>query len=63
MLKDAQESMIEFRWEEDNFEYPTVRGLIVFLYGGTLEQCIEKARKEFNLGEEWRIVKFEDAES
>lgn len=55
-----QESRLEFeRKEPEDSDYPVARGLVVFQYGGTLEECIEKARAEFSLGEEWKVVEYE----
>lgn len=53
MTKRYRESEIEFRRHEDNTDYPESRGLVVYQYGGSLEDCITKARKEFNLGDDW----------
>ena len=56
-MKHYQESTIEFRRAEpDGFNYPVSRGLVVFQYGGTIEKCIEEARKTFNLGSEWEVI-------
>ena len=61
-MKHFQESEIEFRRDEaqaeasDQATYPVARGLIVHQYGGHLEECIAKARKEFKLGPEWVVV-------
>ena len=60
-MKHHQESQIEFRREDVKGEYPHSRGLIVHQYGSDLEECIEKARKEFNLDKSWKVVASEDA--
>lgn len=65
MSKHYQESEIEFRREEPEGRmprYPVARGIIVHQYGGDLEECIEKAREEFHLGKEWKVVKFDEAD-
>ena len=65
MSKHYQESEIEFRREEKSGSmpnYPVARGLIIHQYGGDLEECIEKARKEFSLGREWKVVKSQEAD-
>lgn len=63
MGKHYQESEIEFRrTPTDTSDYPETRGIIVLQYGGTLEECIEKARKEFKLGDEWEAVTAETSE-
>ena len=57
-MKHYQESEIEFRRgviDEGN-SYPTIRGIIVHQYGGTLEECIKQAREELGLGDEWRVI-------
>ncbi len=62
MSKHWQESRIEFRRMEDvKSSYPIARGVVVHQYGGSIEECIEKARKEFNLGPEWKVIKAEGA--
>jgi hypothetical protein len=62
MSKHYQESEIEFRkTSDDNSDYPETRGLVVYQYGGTIEECIAKARKEFNLDDEWEVVSTEKA--
>lgn len=60
-MKHYQESAIEFRKDPENTDYPEARGIIVYQYGGTLEECIDKARHEFKLGEEWEVVSAETA--
>ena len=67
MNKHYQESEIEFRREEGASspavpQYPVARGLVVHQYGGDLEECVEKARKEFGLGEAWKLVRSEGAD-
>jgi hypothetical protein len=59
MSKHYQESEIEFRRSDNDSDYPVARGLVVYQYGGTIEECIANARKEFNLDEEWEVVKIE----
>lgn len=62
-MKHVQESMLEFRRDEpDDAEYPVARGLIIYQYGGEMEECVKKARKEFGLGLEWIVIKFEREE-
>lgn len=61
MSRHYQESEIEFRRDSDENEYPTARGIIVHQYGGEMEECVKKARKEFNLGVEWKVIRFEEA--
>ena len=65
MSKHYQESEIEFRRDEPESQipkYPVARGLIIHQYGGDVEECIKKARKEFILGTEWKVISFKDAE-
>lgn len=59
MSKHYQESEIEFRREVDGSEYPENRGIVVYQYGGTLEECIAKARKDLKLDESWEVVRAE----
>ena len=59
MSKYYQESEIEFRRNEPNSDYPVARGIVVYQYGGTIEECVAKARKEFKLGEEWKVIRAE----
>jgi len=58
MSRHRQESELEFRRNKDN-DYPVARGLIVHQYGGELEDCVKKAREEFNLDDEWELVRAE----
>lgn len=63
MSRHYQESEIEFRREDCSGEYPHARGLVIHQYGGCMEECVSKARKEFKLDpSEWKVVRFEDAE-
>ena len=66
MGKHYQESEIEFRREDGASspavpQYPVARGLIVHQYGGDIEECIKKARQEFKLGQEWKVVRSDGA--
>lgn len=65
MSRHYQESEIEFRRSPANdSEYPEARGIVVYQYGGTIEECIAKARKEFNLSEDdWEVESTEKANS
>ena len=59
-MKHYQESEIEFRLKigVDDSDFPTVRGIIIHQYGGTLEECIEKARKQFGLdNDKWELIR------
>lgn len=56
MSRQYQESEIEFRRSSDDNEYPVARGIVIHHYGGTLEECIDKARHEFKLGDEWEVI-------
>ena len=41
-------------------EYPSLRGVVVYAYGGSAEECIKKARATFGLTEsEWEVVSYE----
>lgn len=63
-MRHYKESEIEFRREEsqaDDQTYPVALGLVVHQYGGNLEECIARARKEFKLGPEWEVVASEKA--
>lgn len=63
MSKHYQESEIEFRrTDTDDRDYPVARGIIVYQYGGTIEECIDKARHEFKLGDDWEVVRTERAD-
>ncbi len=63
MGKHYQESEIEFRkTSSDDSDYPEARGIIVYQYGGSIEECIDKARHEFKLGDEWEVVHTEKAQ-
>lgn len=60
MSRHYQESEIEFRKSpSDDSDYPETRGIVVYQYGGTVEECIDKARHEFKLGDEWEVVSAE----
>lgn len=63
MPRHPQESEIEFRRESQGEhgpnEYPQARGVVVHQYGGTIEECITKARGEFRLYEGWEVVRAE----
>lgn len=60
MSKHYQESEIEFKKKpSSNNECPDTRGVVVYQYGGTIEECIDKARKEFKLGDEWEVINAE----
>lgn len=63
MAKHYQESEIEFRRkptsETEAGDYPESRGIIVHQYGGTIEECVRKARVEFNLHDGWEVVRAE----
>lgn len=57
MGKQYQESVIEFRKSPSSeSDYPESRGLVVYQYGGTIEECIDKVRHEFKLGDEWKVT-------
>lgn len=59
-MKHYQESLIEFRRRDpEGFKYPVSRGITVYQYGGTIEERIAEARKLFNLGVEWEVIKGE----
>lgn len=56
-MKQYQESELEFRREEpDDCDYPIIRWIVIYSYGGTLEECVANARKQFNLDNEWELV-------
>ena len=60
MSSHYQESKIEFRKESsEDSDYPDSRGIVVYQYGGTIEECVDKARHEFKLGDEWEVVSAE----
>jgi len=66
-MKLYEESEIEFRIK--NMEdakgtpfLPQARTVIVRCYGGTAEECIATARKQFTLGDGWEVVGFEGAQ-
>lgn len=63
-MKHYQESEVEFRRESDGDSYPSypvARGIVIYQYGGDLEECVEKARKEFKLGSEWKLIRCNEA--
>lgn len=54
MAKHYQEWTLEFRNskpENDDF-----RGIVLHIYGGTVEERIAEARAWMHLGPEWRVV-------
>lgn len=58
-MKHHQESEIEFRRREPkDVEYPVSRGIVVYQYGWTAEECIKDARSTFNLNNEWELINF-----
>lgn len=60
MSKHYQESEIEFKRDpSDDRPDPEARGIVVYQYGGSLEECIAAARKEFDLDDEWEVVNAE----
>jgi len=64
-MKHYQDSSVEFaRKPQLNkiSKYPRSNRIVVDLYGGTAEECIQKAREEFGLTEEWEVVEFEGPE-
>jgi len=61
MSRHYQDSEIEFRKTvSENTKYPESRGIVVYQYGGTIEEKIAEARKTFSLGEEWEVIKCEE---
>jgi len=62
MSRHYQESEIEFRRAENSLDYPVARGIVVYQYGGTIEECISKAREEFKLDDEWEVVSTKKAD-
>jgi hypothetical protein len=58
--KHWQDHEIQFRKKlpvnPGRTEFPEARGLVVYLYAGTIEDCIKRARDQFNLGLEWEVV-------
>lgn len=63
MSKHYQESEIEFRRiTNDNTDYPVIRGIVVYQYGGTIEECIKVARHELKLGDDWEVITAETSE-
>lgn len=56
--KHWQDHEVQFRKRSSDAvePYPEARGLVVYLYAGTLEDCIKRAREVFNLGPEWEVV-------
>jgi len=60
-MKQYQEVEVEFRRDADaDIAYPVVRGIVVYAYGGDLEEVTRKARKQLRLGTEWRVVRAEE---
>lgn len=57
--KHYQESAIVFRRTSDSNDYPHSRGIVVYQYGGTVEERIKEARKTFILGQEWEVISAE----
>lgn len=63
MSKHYQESSIEFRKSPgEESDYPEARGIVIYQYGGSIEECIAAARKEFNLSDEWEVIKTDKGE-
>lgn len=59
-MRHYQDSLIEFRKKDlENTEYPDLRGIEVYQYGGTIEECIAQARKRLDLDETWEVVRTE----
>lgn len=56
-----QESKLMFRRSPaiPNDHNVQTRGLVVYQYGGTMEECVQAARKEFHLGSSWKVVKWD----
>lgn len=63
MSERYQESKLEFRRDLDikgDQKYPHARHLVVYQYGGTMEECVKTARERFNLSDDWVVASFED---
>lgn len=57
-MRQPGEIALEFRRDPQPIgpAYPELRGLVVYLYGGTIEECVERARKELNLEPAWKLI-------
>jgi len=63
MSKYWQDSTVEFKSSSHDLEYPKCNGIVVFIYGGTAEQMITKARSQFGLAEsDWDVVEVKKEE-
>ena len=58
-MRHHQEDEIEFRRNCDGMDYPSLRGIVVYSYGGDLEETIKKVRRELHLGSEWKVMRSE----
>ena len=60
-MRHSQEDEIEFRFIENGIsrigeiEYPRLLGMIIYSYGGTIEDTIKKARERFGLDARWQV--------
>ena len=65
-MKHWQEVEIEFKRKIDVevhcIKYPDLRGIIVRLYGGTVEESIKRAREQLRLEDDWQVVRAEGAD-
>lgn len=63
-MKHYQDHELEFKRKDgldEKSDYPDIRGIILYVYGGDLEECVEKARKQYNLGDNWKLIRCERA--
>lgn len=57
--KHWQDHEINFRREiglNEQPPHPDPRGLSVYCYGGSLEDCIKTARERFKLDDSWKVA-------
>ena len=57
--KHYQDHEVNFRREvglNEKPPHPDCRGLSVYAYGGTLEECVASARERFKLDDSWKLV-------
>ena len=57
MSRHYQENELEFNYDSsDDMKFPEMRGIVIRFYGGTIEEAITKARKQFNLSDQWKVI-------
>jgi hypothetical protein len=57
-MRHYQEHEIEFRRPATS---SNIRGLVVYVYGGKMEEVVKNVRKELGLSDDWDVVNFKSA--